>query len=210
MNASEPHQELCREELDSLLRIFERSDEPEVVKEAFERLCLFFAWAGQHYIDTVFPRNVNIEDALFRDWDGAVRLEEYSAWFARIVALRMTGQSGDAEEPRKTLQVIRPDQAFGWANPPHRPSETEWISLERDVQMSACVALLEIKDPGRGKRTRAKKKVANWFGCSLRRVQQALNRCPPDLGLWANSSAETLDEIRKSINPFPFRISADK
>lgn len=210
MNASEPSDELCREELDSLLRIFERSDEPETVREAFSRLCLFFAWASQHYIEAVFPRNVSIEDVLFRDWDGAVRLDEYSAWFARIVALRMTEQSGDAEAlPSKPLQVIRPDLAFGWANPPNRPPEPDYVHLERDVQMSACVALLERKDPGRGKRGRAKKKVAKWFGCKIRRVEEALRRCPPDLGLWADAPVETLDEIRKSIKPFPFRNSAN-
>lgn len=202
----QPSRELCREELDSLLLIFERSDEPEVVKEAFEHLCLFFAWAGRHYIDTVFPRDVNIEDMLFRDWDGAKSLSEYSAWFTRVVAFRMTGQGVNAEAlPWKSLQVIRPDQAFGWANPPGRSPEPDYVHVERDVQMSACVALLERKDTGRGKRTRAKKKVANWFNCSVTRVEQALRKCPPDWGLWADSPPETLDEIRKSIKPFPYR-----
>ena len=194
MSASEPSNELCSEELDSLLRIFERSDEPETVKYVFSRLCLYFAWASQNFNEVVPTR----------DGNGAVRISECLAWFARIVALRMTGQDGDAEVlPSKPLQVAHPDQVLGWDNPPNRPPEPAYVHIERDVQMSACIALFERGDSERGKRGRAKKRVAKIFGCSVRRVEEAMRQCPSYL--WVKKSTETLQEIRTNVEPFPFR-----
>ena len=158
--------ELSCEELRDLLFAFEGSDEPEDTKTVFSRLCEFFAWAAQRGIDTV-P---------CRDGDDAVPLRNYAALFTSVVALRMTGQDGNAEEPpRGPLKVIAPNQALGWANPPNRPPESKYARIERDFAMAACVELFERGDSELGKRKRAVTRVARLFNCSRRRVQAALS-----------------------------------
>ncbi len=189
---SEP--ELCCEDLLNLLRVFEYSDEPEAVRAVFGRLCEFFALAARRSTDAV-P---------CRDTSEAIPLAQYSALFTRVVALRMTGQDGNTEEPPlKPEQIVRPDVAFGWAKPRGRSAEPAFVRTERSIEMSMCVALHERTDADDGHRERAKKRVAQLFGCGIRRIEQALSECPT--WYWANIATKDLQSTRKSIKSYRIR-----
>jgi hypothetical protein len=160
--------ELSCEELRALLFVFEDSDEPEVITTVFSRLCEFFASAEHRGVDAV-P---------CRDRDKPVPLHEFSVWFARVVALRMTGQESDYQIVRRQsdYQIVRPDKAFSWSHPPHRPSGSKYARIERDYAMAACVELFERRYSGSDRRTYAKERVANLFNCSVSLVSTALRR----------------------------------
>jgi hypothetical protein len=184
--------EMCCEDVLNLLRVFEYSDEPEDIKAVFGRLCEYFAWAARRGIDAV-P---------CRDTGNAIPLAQYSALFTRVVALRMTGQGGNAEEPPLgALKGIAPDQAFGWAPPPNRPPELKGERFERDYAMAACVELFERKDSGRGKRKRAVERVAQLHNCKERRVRAALSFFARAGVGFGHLSTTELEEIRGDIKP---------
>ncbi|WP_295885529.1 hypothetical protein [uncultured Thiohalocapsa sp.] len=187
--------ELSCEALRALLFVFEGSDEPEVIKTVFSRLCEFFASAEHRGIDA----------APCRDRDKPVPLHEFSVWFARVVALRMTGQKSDYQIVRRQsdYQIVRPDVAFGWAKPRGGSAEPASARTARNIEISMCVALHERTDTGDGHRERAKKRVAQLFRCGIRRVEQALSECPTSY--WVGTATEDLQSTRRNITPFPIR-----